>query len=123
MTSFSEDKPFHFLLVTGGRKYDDWVRVDRVLRGYEERYGGLLTIVQGGAEGADKMAAQWATKRGIAHVEMRAAWDKYGPPAGPIRNRWMLRLPINEVLAFPGGTGTANMVDQATKRGILVTYG
>jgi hypothetical protein len=52
---------------------------------------------------------------------MEAMWNRYGRGAGPIRNGWMLDLlPIYKLIAFPGGDGTANAVEQAYQREILV---
>ena len=52
-----------------------------------------------------------------------AEWKKHGKAAGPIRNRKMLQDGKPDlVLAFPGGRGTANMVELATDAGIRVMH-
>ncbi len=50
-----------------------------------------------------------------------ADWDKFGKGAGPIRNQQMIDEGKPDlVVAFPGGTGTADMVKRAKKHGIEV---
>lgn len=71
-------------------------------------------VIQGGANGADKAARDWAVKNGHVSLTFDAPWGHYGSSAGPIRNGWMLQYGKPDlVLAFPGGLGTANMVSQA----------
>jgi hypothetical protein len=42
----------------------------------------------------------------------------FGAAAGPVRNRQMLDIyPEATVIAFPGGRGTKDMVDEARRRG------
>jgi len=78
-------------------------------------------IVQGEARGVDDSAANWAAKRGIPCAGFRANWGDRGRAAGPIRNGWMLKFMRPAlVIAFPGGKGTANMVEQARKAGVEV---
>ena len=80
-------------------------------------------IIQGGALGADNMARRWADKNKIPHsgMKFKADWDKYKKGAGPIRNKRMIdENDIDLVIAFEGGSGTANMVMQARKAGLDV---
>jgi hypothetical protein len=53
-------------------------------------------------------------------VEIESAnWDKYGKAAGGIRNQQMLdENEIDTAVAFPGGTGTKDMIKKARKAGI-----
>lgn len=107
-----------FIAVTGGRDYDDFAHISRVLS--EER---PTVVVQGECPngGADFLAKLWCRENGVPCIGMEAMWHRYGRSAGPIRNGWMLDLlPIYKLIAFPGGTGTANAVEQAHKREILV---
>lgn len=130
------------ILVCGGRHYGEqsykekqngvWVEIKRpkelwlpemllvntVLHFYKPSL-----IVQGFALGADHMARRWADKNGVEHTGMKfkADWGKYRKGAGPIRNKRMLdENPIDLVIAFEGGSGTANMVKQAQERGLDV---
>ena len=73
------------------------------------------------APGADRLARRWAEKRGIHFAEVPALWDFYGrQAAGPLRNVAMAFLMPDLVVAFPGGSGTASMVQIARQRAIEV---
>lgn len=109
------------LLVCGGRNYADWVKADRVLDPYFENHKARLIIIEGGAAGADRLARQWATRRGVHTATVNALWERNGQSGGPIRNKAMLLLRPDEVLAFPGGTGTEHMKRVARDAGIKVT--
>ena len=64
---------------------------------------------------------QWAKEIDIPCWGFPADWNSYGKAAGPIRNKQMLdEGKPDVVIAFPGGTGTANMIMQATKAGVKV---
>lgn len=78
-------------------------------------------VISGGAPGADTIAHMWATRKGVASIVMRAEWKKFGKAAGPIRNKRMLDEGKPDlVIAFFGGDGTANMIQQARFAGIEV---
>jgi hypothetical protein len=83
----------------------------------------LSFIIQGGAPGADFLAKMWAMDNDVPCVEyhINAEDAKYGPGmSGVMRNARMLRESFPTlVVAFPGGNGTANMVDLAKKAGVL----
>lgn len=87
----------------------------------------FTSLVHGAATGVDTVAGKWGVKYlGVSFVFAHPAHWKHdetcregckkieGPSAGPIRNKEMLveRQP-DLVIAFPGGRGTANMVQQA----------
>lgn len=80
-----------------------------------------ITIIAGGATGADKAAADFATVHFCQYEEYPADWNKYGKRAGYIRNQQMLdEGKPDVVIAFPGGRGTAMMVDLSRKAGVRV---
>lgn len=107
------------VLVTGGRNYNDVARVNAVLEAVHKEHH-IQILVHGCATGADTLAAIWAMKRGIHPAGVPALWDFYEKLAGSIRNGAMMRLKPDLVVAFPGGTGTANMIGQARQAGIRV---
>lgn len=108
------------VLVCGGRDYGDRAHLTQVLDKVH-RHRGITILIQGGAKGADLMAAQWARVRHIPVKEYPAQWEKYGKSAGYRRNRQMLQEEQpHVVIAFPGGKGTDNMVELATKAGVKV---
>lgn len=120
------------VLVCGGRNYNDKRMVYNTLdklcedRGWQspkDEYGNwlpaYLSIIHGGATGADALADDWAVINWVPVMEYRAKWRAFGKAAGAMRNQQM----IDEgkptlVIAFPGGHGTADMVRRARKAGI-----
>ena len=109
------------VLVCGGRDYKNRRRVFEALDRLTAEHGAL-TIIEGGAVGADTLAGEWTCmQRSCQLVTEHANWEKYGRPAGPIRNQKMIddHKP-NLVIAFPGGRGTADMVVKARSSGIEV---
>lgn len=109
------------VLVCGGRDYNDEPAVFGLLDSLRQRYG-RLTIIQGGAAGADELARRWATIQSSSHlINEPADWKAHGRAAGPIRNQRMLDEHKPElVVAFPGGRGTADMVRRAKAAGVPV---
>lgn len=116
------------LVVCGGRDYKDERAVTAVLD-VIRRKRRLIRVIEGDCRGADRMAGRWARRAaGVRHSPMPADWDRYGPKrAGFIRNSAMRDELVNVrtqtgcavgVLAFPGGDGTAMMVEIAGKAGI-----
>jgi len=129
------------VLVCGGRQYKDRDRVFATLDQMLKLHGAI-EIIEGGASGADTFAREWAKDRNQKEPETyRADWhdlattpvvirvDQYGrrynAAAGAIRNKRMRDEGKPEVvIAFPGGTGTRNMVKLASEAGLpVVTVG
>lgn len=104
------------VLVCGGRDFKDKDLMEDVLKGFD-----ISCIIEGEAGGADTLAREYAKGQGIHVLPFPAQWDLYGKPAGPIRNAEMLRVGQPDlIVAFPGGSGTANMIKQAKKAGVKV---
>ena len=78
--------------------------------------------------GADYFANEFAKQNSIKMEIFDADWDKFGLGAGPVRNEKMMKRARdlvkegNEVLvmAFPGGKGTLNAVENAKKFCLVV---
>jgi hypothetical protein len=106
------------VLVFGGRKFLYGDAVDRVLDGLQGSLG-ISTIIHGGACGADSLAGSWAVLRKIPQVVFPARWDDFGKAAGILRNQQMLEQGLPEyAIAFPGGTGTADMLARVRAAGV-----
>lgn len=108
------------VLVCGGRDFDNaaWLRLTLDELHAAEPY---TLLIEGGAGGADRLAREWATTKGIPVATFDAEWMAHGRRAGPIRNQRMLEEgQPDEVVAFPGGRGTADMVRRARAAGITV---
>ena len=86
-------------------------------------------LLHGGARGADAAIGRAAQQLGWSSAVMPAQWERHGRAAGPIRNRELLQQAIAKavahtspgcltsvlVVAFPGGPGTASLVQQARR--------
>jgi len=108
------------VIVSGGREFTDEDMLFAALdRFHAEQPISLL--IHGAARGADTLAGAWAKSRSVPVAAFPADWTKHGRAAGPIRNRQMLdEGRPDAVIAFPGGTGTANMKSQARAQGAKV---
>lgn len=102
------------VLACGGRDYNGPVDC------LAQIAAGIDVLVHGGAKGADTLAGQWAQARGIHTARVDALWKSYPKAAGPLRNSVMLKLGVQYCVAFPGGAGTRNMVEQCKAAGIPV---
>ncbi|WP_271898272.1 SLOG family protein [Candidatus Phyllobacterium onerii] len=124
------------VLVCGGRKYSDKVTVWGWLQAIHLKHG-IDRVIQGGADGADKLALKWCLDQSIECWNVPADWTdlsqpdavikarrdgtKYDAKAGSRRNQRMLDEGRPDVVvAFPGGTGTADMMRRAVKAGVRV---
>lgn len=94
------------LLVCGGRKFRDVQLLWNVLGQYlKPQMPPLEVLIEGEAQGADKLAADWARIKGVPLMPFPGGDDPIA------RNQTMLNLGRpTTVLAFPGGNGTKNMV-------------
>lgn len=112
--------PFR-LLVCGGRKFNNFRLVcqtlDRVVKNYKLID---LVLIHGRATGADALARRWAQDHEFADWGYPAKWTRYNNKAGPLRNKQMLELKPDLVVAFPGHEGTAHMVGIAKDAGVPV---
>lgn len=107
------------VLVCGGRDLTDsgfvFRHLDEQYRRYAQAGRGWEALIHGNADGADKIAGVWAENYGIQEVMCPANWRKHGKPAGMKRNRAMLTLGPDLVIAFPTeqSRGTHGMVREA----------
>lgn len=100
------------VLVTGGRDYIGDVSCLSLI--------DISILIHGEAKGADKRAAQYCESHGIHTASVKALWDIFNKSAGYKRNSAMLLLKPEYCVAFPGGRGTAMMVELCEKEGIPV---
>lgn len=106
------------VVVAGGREYENYPelsqKLDQVISQLNVPPGMKVNIVSGGARGADALAEKYAQERGLGLQVFKADWEGQGLSAGMNRNRQMAE--VGDVLvAFPGGSGTENMVQQMTQ--------
>ena len=108
------------VLVCGGRDFHHYWLVDQILTMVEER-NTITTIIHGDARGADALADKWGREYKKEILPFPADWEKHGKAAGPIRNSEMLlQARPDIVVAFPGGSGTADMIKKSIKAGVEV---
>jgi len=114
------------ILVCGGRDYLDYKTLTKTLDSIVSivEDPDTILIIQGGAKGADFLAKVYAYCWGWGGLmcrEFPADWKQYGKAAGGIRNQQMLDEGKPDlVVAFKGGTGTADMVRRAKEAGVEV---
>lgn len=109
------------VLVCGGRKFDNRPFLFAVLDLVHGRDRRIDIVIEGGARGADRLAREWAVDRGVPFRTFEADWDLHRSRAGPARNRKMYREGQPDVvLAFEGGSGTADMMRVAEEGGTRV---
>lgn len=106
------------VLICGSRDWTDRTPIENWLIGHTSE-GDVLVV--GGAKGADTIAKDIGERRGLVVAECKAPWAYYGRSAGPIRNRAMIALRPEIVVAFKCGNtsiGTDNMLNYATLNGV-----
>ena len=118
------------VIAAGGGRDLAWPH-QRVAAELLARSGGrsVQRLFHGGARGADAAIARAAHQLGWPALALPAAWERHGRAAGPIRNRELLEQAVARavahtspgssasvlVVAFPGGPGTASLVQQARR--------
>lgn len=108
------------VIVCGSRNWTD----EEPIRAYIATLPPGSTVIHGGAQGADAIAAELAWKRGdINTLAVAPDWATFGKSAGPMRNRQMLDMGPSLVRAFRlsgESRGTDDMVRQARAAGVPV---
>ena len=111
------------VICCGGRDYNE---ADRIYAFLDRVHScrPMEILIHGACKygGADKHAEDWARSREVDYLGFPAKWKKVGHKgAGPMRNAEMLDcFAPHLVIAFPGGSGTADMIKRATKAGVRV---
>lgn len=143
------DESMFYILVTGSRKWHDKDVMRSGLLDLLDEFGvqedDAVTLIHGGAAGADLMAAEVGRELGFAVERHRANWSApcgqecfhrprqrsdgsiYCPLSGHRRNQHMVDLGADVAIAFPtsprpynewGGGGTWDCVRRIEKAGI-----
>lgn len=109
------------ILVCGSREYSDYEKLKEVLDSITLWYErDEISIISGGAEGADSLAKEYCKNRNLQIEEVLPDWEKYGRKAGYIRNKQMIEMNPYMVIAFWDGksSGTKITIDLATQKKI-----
>ena len=102
------------VIIAGGRDFHDFptlcVTMDNLLK--EKVRTCKITIISGGARGADTLGERYAKLRNLTVIRMKADWKKYGRTAGFVRNGDMLNR-ADGVVCFwdKRSKGTLHMID------------
>ena len=118
----------HRVLICGDRDWIDAGMIRRMLAFIGPK--NIECVIEGESKGADRIARREAIILGIEVKRFYADWLQYGPSAGPIRNRRMLKEGCpTQVIAFhddiENSKGTKDMLNAAHAAGIpctLVTH-
>lgn len=119
------------IVVTGGRNYTDEATVRWALNHLHER-NSISLLIHGDASGADRLCGFWAMGNHVPCEPCGARWSDIEAPgaviryrrdgtpynvlAGFQRNQEMIDLhQPNYGVAFPGGSGTADMVGRINR--------
>lgn len=108
------------ILITGSRTWTDKVTVAQAIREAwlvaGRPYG--VTVIHGGARGADYIAGVYAKRLGFTVEVHEADWENFGRSAGHIRNQEMVSKGADICLAFikdesRGATMCAKLAEKA----------
>jgi len=126
------------VIVAGSRHITDYQLVSQVISNTISKYNISVTeIVSGCADGPDTLGEQWALENGIKVEPFEADWNDITVPNALIKtNKWGKQYNAragfqrNERMAEYGdvliaiwdgkSSGTKDMIDRATKHGLLV---
>jgi hypothetical protein len=108
------------VIIAGGREFRDYDLLKQKCGKYLCEYAEV-TVVSGGAKGADELGQRFAEETGCELKVYPADWDTYGKAAGFIRNKVMAEN-AEALIAFWDGRspGTKHMIEEAEKKGLLV---
>ncbi len=109
------------VLVCGGRDCHDHGFVEKTLDRLHAARGPFERLIHGAARGVDRIAGKWARENGVLAWEFLPQWHRVDASDGLNRNRRMIFDGAPDlVVAFPGGLGTVNMVEQAKAANVEV---
>lgn len=112
------------LIVAGSRGFDNYdfmcYYLDKCLQNLDL---SQVTIISGGARGADELGERYARERGLNVLVMPAEWNKYGRGAGYIRNEEMAKIATHCVVFWDGQSrGAEHMIKTARKYALHLRY-
>lgn len=111
------------VIIAGSRNFNNYELLkkecDAFLSDKKEKYN--ITIISGGARGADFSGEKYAHDEGFALEIYPADWNKFGKGAGFRRNEQMAEV-ADALIAFWDGKshGTKHMIDIMTEKKLQV---
>ena len=115
------------IVVAGCRHYNNYNEAKKCIDFYisEIKKENKLVFISGGCRGADMLGERYARDNGYEIKRFLADWDKYGPAAGPIRNKEMAQA-ADCVICFWDGksAGTKSMIEctKQFKKSLRIKY-
>ena len=102
--------------VVGSRSFQDFALLQQSLAPFP-----VCSVVSGGAQGADSLAAQWAVSRGLHLVVHKPEYSRFGKAAPLHRNKLIVQS-CELLVAFWDGhsRGTKHAIDFAVRSGVRV---
>jgi hypothetical protein len=109
------------IAVIGSRTFNDYPMLESAITNILKEKGVKLadvTIVSGGARGADSLGRDFAQKHGTKYLEFLPDWEKFGKRAGIVRNADIVKN-SDFVLALWDGQsrGTRHSLELARQNG------
>lgn len=110
------------LIIAGSRTFKNYFEARRIVSStLSNRNPKEVTIISGGARGADNIGEMFAKEFGTGLSIYKADWDSYGKKAGHIRNEEMAKVGDGLLLFWDGESkGSQNMMFQALDKNIPV---
>lgn len=109
-----------YVMVSGSRTWRSRAAIHRAFRAWQSTTGAKnVTLVYGGAAGADRLSADVAETEMGWDLDLHLAdWHTHGKHAGILRNLEMLAHDISHVFIFWDGQsrGTKHVIDQVQAR-------
>ena len=103
------------VIIAGSRNISDHGAVGRAI---ESSRFQITEVVSGNARGVDAIAENYAGRKEIPVKLFPADWDKYGKPAGAIRNKQMADYADALIAVWDGqSSGTRMMIETMNKVG------
>ncbi len=107
------------VLVFGSRHWGNARPIRAALYRIVEVWEPPITVINGGAHGADRLAAEIATDLRMDVKTFMAHWEEFGPSAGPRRNQemleYLLRFDERRGVGFRAG-GVSRGTDDMARR-------
>lgn len=109
------------VIIAGSRGFTDYSLLCQKMDHFLSQTKGQITVVCGGARGADSLGEKYAQERGYEVAKYPAEWERYGKSAGYRRNAAMAEN-ADALVAFwdQKSPGTRHMINLAKEKGLKV---
>ena len=112
------------IIVAGSRSFNNYNKLKKELNKFIEDFQldrEEITILSGGAKGADKLGEDYAILHKYKLIIIPAEWEIYGKSAGFIRNLEMAKIADACIVFWDGkSSGSQHMITLARKYKLLL---